>query len=402
MPHPRRSARRRRCTRSWSASSTCGSSTTGCPGSLEVGDGAGHPADAVQPTAGEPTGFELAAETIRGAAALTGANSSSRVPGMAAFSIAVPVERQRPCGQHAIAHHRSGFAAATTDEIVDPGAVDADDEIEAIEQRARQATKVTMASSLVALAVARPAAAARTRVGGGDEEEPRRQRGAGTGPGDADDAFLERLPKGVERSGCELAELVQEEDATMAEAGFAGPQTVRAAANQRDQRTRVVRCAERGLAHHARPGQPRTCRRVHHGGFERSRAVERRQQPDDALGQHRLAGPGRADEQQVVPTGRRQLERHASTHLAAHVGEVGWRRLVGPVGCRRWIWPPTTGERVHDLAQRRHGQRPRWWPRPSPRATSRWAPPRAPRGGMPPSAPPRATRAPCRRGRARR
>ena len=63
-----------------------------------------------------------------------------------------------------------------------------------------------------------------------------------------------------------------------------------------------------------------------------SSAVERRQDPRQAAGQHRLPRPRRAGEQEVVAPGGRELERAARTLLAAHVGEVGRRPGAAPFG----------------------------------------------------------------------
>ena len=51
--------------------------------------------------------------------------------------------------------------------------------------------------------------------------------------------------------------------------------------------------------------------------------VEGGQQAGQAPGEHRLAGAGRPDEQQVVAAGRGDLEREPGDGLAAHVGQVG-------------------------------------------------------------------------------
>ena len=70
---------------------------------------------------------------------------------------------------------------------------------------------------------------------------------------------------------------------------------------------------------------PRALRRATSGGSR----------PEKPLGQHRLAGPGRADHEQVVPARGGDLERQPGQRLAADVGEVGrWRRL-GDAGRRR-------------------------------------------------------------------
>ncbi len=56
-------------------------------------------------------------------------------------------------------------------------------------------------------------------------------------------------------------------------------------------------------------------------------SVQRRQQTGKSLGQHRLAGAGRSDQQEVVPAGRRHLHREPPEGLALHVGQVRDQRL---------------------------------------------------------------------------
>ena len=56
---------------------------------------------------------------------------------------------------------------------------------------------------------------------------------------------------------------------------------------------------------------------------ERLGRRERREQPDQTFGQHRLARPGRPDHEEVVPPRRGDLDGAAAEGLAPHVGEVG-------------------------------------------------------------------------------
>ena len=56
--------------------------------------------------------------------------------------------------------------------------------------------------------------------------------------------------------------------------------------------------------------------------LERLLLLERRQDPRQPAREHRLAGSRRATEQEVVPSCRRELERTATTLLAAHVREI--------------------------------------------------------------------------------
>ena len=72
-------------------------------------------------------------------------------------------------------------------------------------------------------------------------------------------------------------------------------------------------------------------RRCGLGGFERFVEGERRQDAGEALGEHRLAGAGRADHQDVVAAGGGDLEGALGGGLAANVGES--RARHSPAAC---------------------------------------------------------------------
>lgn len=61
---------------------------------------------------------------------------------------------------------------------------------------------------------------------------------------------------------------------------------------------------------------------VNFGRFERFFQTERRKNSGDSLGQHRFAGAGRADENDIVPAGGRDLQRALHGFLAFDVGEI--------------------------------------------------------------------------------
>ncbi len=63
--------------------------------------------------------------------------------------------------------------------------------------------------------------------------------------------------------------------------------------------------------------------RAHHRRFQRLVGLERRQDAGQPRRQHRLARAGRADHQEIVPAGRRQLEHPLGAFLALDLGEVG-------------------------------------------------------------------------------
>ena len=57
--------------------------------------------------------------------------------------------------------------------------------------------------------------------------------------------------------------------------------------------------------------------------------AERREDPGEALGEHRLAGPGRTDHEHVVRAGRGDLETPLCVFLALHVFEIQLVRGAG-------------------------------------------------------------------------
>ena len=175
------------------------------------------------------------------------------------------------------------------------------------------------------------AAAARTQVHRGDEHEPGREDDAARGARDRDEAVLERLAQRFENRTVKLGELVEKEHSTMREARLAGAQ-VRAAADDRGGRRAVVRRAERRPRDERLLAVDQPGDRVDPCHLERRLGVERRQDPRQPAGKHRLSRPGRPAEEDVVAARGRELER-ATSALTSDVGEVGPRRPAGPV---RW------------------------------------------------------------------
>jgi len=159
-------------------------------------------------------------------------------------------------------------------------------------------------------------------------------------------AALEGLTQRLESGAGELAQLVEEEDATVRQRDlpWAG---ARAPADEARGRDRVVRRPKRPFGGDPSGADARDA--VDAGDLDR--LVERRRRKDarEAAGQHRLPHPGRPDHQQVVPAGRGDLERAARVRLPADVGEVGARR-AGRRGLRapRGIGAPAPVEKVHD------------------------------------------------------
>jgi hypothetical protein len=94
-----------------------------------------------------------------------------------------------------------------------------------------------------------------------------------------------------------------------------------AAADQPRVADRVVRRAEGPLGDEARPAR-QARDRVNFRQLQRGLEFERRKDGGEPLGEHRLARTRRADEQNVMSTGRRDFQRALGGELAAHLAEV--------------------------------------------------------------------------------
>ena len=161
----------------------------------------------------------------------------------------------------------------------------------------------------------------------------------GIGAGDDRLAGLERLAQAVEHLRREFGQFVEEQHAVMGKARLARPH-LQAAADQRRHRGRMMRRAERP------PVGQRAARqfagdRLDHRDVEQFARVERRQDRGQTLRQHRLAGAGRPDHQEVVAAGRGDFEGAARHFLAAHLAEIGQAGRIGtpprPPGGRQLV-----------------------------------------------------------------
>ena len=203
-------------------------------------------------------------------------------------------------------------------------------EVEAVEERPRDLVAVRRdpRGRALALEPGVAACAARTEVHRRDEAEARGKEGAPADPRDGDDAVLERLTERLQHGPWELGQLVQEEHAPVREADLTRPRH-RAAADHGRRRGAVVRRPERRRGDEARAGRERAGHRVDPRHLERLVVRQRREDRRQAAGEHGLARARRPREQEVVRTGRRQLERPAAAFLPADVPEVGQGRRGG-------------------------------------------------------------------------
>ena len=128
-----------------------------------------------------------------------------------------------------------------------------------------------------------------------------------------------------ERLRLEFRQLVQKQHAVVRERNFAGP-CVQAAADQRRHAGGMMRGAER-TAVGERAAFDFAGDGGDHGDFEQFGRRQRRQDGRQPRRQHRLAGAGRSDHQQVVAAGGGDFERALGAFLALDIGEVERRAI---------------------------------------------------------------------------
>ena len=206
-----------------------------------------------------------------------------------------------------------------------------------------------------------------TRVHGRDEQEPAREDETACGAADGHLAVFERLAQDFERGAFELRQFVEEEHAVVREADLARL-GIGAAADESGVADRVVRRAEGPPAEERRIRRKQSEHGVDLAGLERLLLGHRRQDARHALREHALAGAGRADEDDVVTAGRRDLEGAFGRGLTLDLGEIRDARPVRlredravPVGEREQFArerPNGVRERVHgvDPHVRQHGR----------------------------------------------
>ena len=110
-----------------------------------------------------------------------------------------------------------------------------DPQIEPIEQWAGHSTVIARTRRRTTTTQPWPACrTARARVHRSDQNEARWQHGRTVGAAEADDAVFEGLTQRIEGNGRELAELIEEQNATMRHRDLTRTQRQGAATDQRD------------------------------------------------------------------------------------------------------------------------------------------------------------------------
>ena len=153
----------------------------------------------------------------------------------------------------------------------------------------------------------------------------------GDGAGDAGDGdgfVLQGLAQGFQQGVAEFGQLVQKEDAAVAQGDFAGTEHP-AAAHQPGVGDGVVGRAERALGNQRAVGGQVAADAVNLGDFQRFVGRQVGQDAGQGAGQQGFAGTGRAAEQDVVKAGGGHFQGPFGVILAADVGQVGAvRRLA--------------------------------------------------------------------------
>ena len=217
------------------------------------------------------------------------------------------------------AHLRAAFGRRRQHQVRRRNLRHLDLQIDAIEKWSRKPRLVVCGAARPPLAgLPRRAAAALAGVHRRDQLEPRRVGDAMIGARDHDLAGLERLAQRIEHVRVELRQLVEKQHAEMGQRDLAGPRP-RAAADQRRHAGRMVRRPERPVPRQSarRPARPRGSCTIDTSSI--SAGSQRRQDRRQSLRQHRFARARRADHQQVVAAGRRDLQRALGALLALDV-----------------------------------------------------------------------------------
>ncbi len=236
-----------------------------------------------------------------------------------------PPALHHPRPVHALAHRFAGLAPTLVGERPVLHGGDLEVNVDAVEQRPRDAREIALHADRAAGArVLRIAVvAARAGVHRRRQHEARRIAQAHRRPRDGHHPVLHRLAQHLEHVLAKLGQLIEEQHAAVSEAHLARPR-VGPAADQPRVADRVMRGAKRpprdqGFAQGQRPGDGVDLRRL-----ERLLEAHPRQDRRAPAREHRLARAGGAHHQHVVPL----LEQPRDVHLRARqlglaVEEIG-------------------------------------------------------------------------------
>ena len=321
----------------------------------EVGDGAGHPQQAVIAAAGkphaligggqQPVGFGGEdAELFKQGGGQAGIAGDAR-PGIAALL-------HQPGGLHPLADFRRAFRWSGVRHAVVFHRGDLHLQIHAVQQRAAYFIKVQahLGEGAGAGAGGMPVVAAGAGIHRADEHEAAGVGGAAARAADGDDPVLQRLTQRFHCGAGELRQFIHKQDAVMGQRYFPGAGDA-AAAGQTRHGDGMVRRTEHPVFQQRDAAGQKACGGMDFGGFHRLLEAHGRQDGGQALGQHAFSRAGRADEQHIMSACGGDLQGALGVFLSLYLAEIrhgGLRHFPvgdGLCGGQRL----SAGQRLHQL-----------------------------------------------------
>ena len=226
-------------------------------------------------------------------------------------------------GHHAPAYLSRAFGCRTAAQLFILDGRHLNVNVDAIEQRAGDLGHVALDHRRRTHALARLVVevAAGAWVHGRGQHEARREAERHGGARNGDGVILKRLPHHLQHVAWKLRQFVEEQQAVVCERDLARTRND-AAADQACVGDGVVRRAEGPLRNQARGCVQHAGDGVNLGGLQGFVKRERRKNRRQPLGQHRLAGAGRPNHENVMAACRGHLQRAFGGLLPAHIFEV--------------------------------------------------------------------------------
>src|SRR6185437_8758627 len=226
-------------------------------------------------------------------------------------------------GDDAFANRGGGFDCTRIAQIFVFYGGDFDVNVDAVEQRAGNFGDVALNLRRRAVAVARGIAkeSAGARIHRSGEHESRRKTDGKSSASNGDHAVFERLAENFEDVALKFRELIEKKHAIVAQGNF--PRTGNcAAADQTGIADGVVRRAVRTRADEAARIIEDAGDAVNARGFDGLIKRHWWKNCGDTFGEHRFAGAGRPDEQNVVSAGTGDFESALGGLLSAYVAQI--------------------------------------------------------------------------------
>lgn len=295
----------------------------------EVGGRPGDAQYAIQSTDRQQAAFQIAFGQGQGAWV-----DLPTGPEFVAGYLAVGVPRcagQACCGAFAGGPYtfgdlRGGLgAAAERDQFGTGDGFHGDPQVDAVHQGAGEPGPVAAdrGGPAFAAAAGRAVPAARAGVGGQGQEEAGGQPHHAGGPRDDHMSGFQRLAQCVQDACAAFCRLVQKKYAVVSQRYGPGARQSAAAAYEGRHGRGVVRCAVGRACDEWLSRREGAGHRMDGGDLQRFLGRQGRQQPGEAFGEHRLAGSGRAFEEDVVASCGGHLQGTAGAVLACDIGEIG-------------------------------------------------------------------------------